>query len=223
MKPILFIDNRSPPVRSCLMLIKALQMDVEYKQIDLFSREHLTSEYKMINPAHTVPALQDGDLTLTDSHAILIYLASKYGPETNFYPNDEISRIQIINKLFFESSVLFRHDSDMMSEIFRTGLKDVTKHKAKLYDVYSMLEKFLGDSSYIASDNLTIADFSMVTTLSTVDLIFPVTADKWPQLHDWFQRMKTLAYYDVNETGLDNLKTALTSFASFNFEDTKDN
>lgn len=40
MKPKLYLDRRSPPVRAVLMLIEALQIDIEENPIDLFKGEH---------------------------------------------------------------------------------------------------------------------------------------------------------------------------------------
>lgn len=63
---------------------------------------------------------------------------------------------------------------------------------------------------------MTIADFSIITTLSTVDLIFPVTAAKWPRLRSWIQKMQALPYYqDANQVGLDRLREALRNYAKF--------
>lgn len=45
MKPIVYCDDRSPPVRSVLMLIEELNIDVDIIQIDLFGREHLKEDY----------------------------------------------------------------------------------------------------------------------------------------------------------------------------------
>lgn len=56
---------------------------------------------------------------------------------------------------------------------------------------------------------MTIADISIVTIVSTVDMIVPITADAWPKLHDWwYKEMKALPYYDkANADGLMALKT----------------
>lgn len=45
MKPILYYDDRSPPVRSILLLIKALNIDLEYQFVDLFKGKHLDPEF----------------------------------------------------------------------------------------------------------------------------------------------------------------------------------
>lgn len=62
---------------------------------------------------------------------------------------------------------------------------------------------------------MTIADFSVVTTLSTTSLLFPVTSDKWPLLYRWFQSMKLLPCYKTNLDGLEKLQIELEAFGKF--------
>lgn len=66
-----------------------------------------------INPQHTVPALQHGELTLHDSHSILLYLAETFAtPQKEWLPSDRRDRIKVIDRLFFNGTNLFRRDSD---------------------------------------------------------------------------------------------------------------
>lgn len=41
----LYYDERSPPVRSVLMLIKMLNIEVDLKEVDLFKRKQLREEF----------------------------------------------------------------------------------------------------------------------------------------------------------------------------------
>lgn len=45
MKPELYVDRRSPPVRSVLLLVEALGIDVTEKAIDLAKGEHCSPEF----------------------------------------------------------------------------------------------------------------------------------------------------------------------------------
>lgn len=50
MKPELYLDKRSPPVRSVLMLVEALGIEVEEKFIDLSKGEHFEEHFlKVLN------------------------------------------------------------------------------------------------------------------------------------------------------------------------------
>lgn len=64
---------------------------------------------------------------------------------------------------------------------------------------------------------MTIADFSIVTVVSTVDMIAPVTSAAWPKLHHWWNNeMKTLPYYEKsNAEGLAALKAWIQANTDF--------
>uniref|UniRef100_A0A1I8N272 Uncharacterized protein n=1 Tax=Musca domestica TaxID=7370 RepID=A0A1I8N272_MUSDO len=222
----LYYDERSPPVRSVLMLIKMLNIEVDLKEVDLFKREQLREEFLELNPAHTVPVLIHDDLTLTDSHAILIHLCEKYQrDDQDLWPRDYKERLKVLNLLLFSCSVVFRRDSDVMSEIVRKTFPkiDLEYHQRKIHEVYDMMERYLGRNKYLALDKLTIADLSAITTLSTVDLIFPIQTEpetlaataKWPLLTAWMQRLKELPEYQINAKGLNIFREVLKVYGKF--------
>ncbi|KAF9407634.1 hypothetical protein HW555_012407 [Spodoptera exigua] len=71
----------SPPARATLILAELLGLKIETREVNLPSRQQFSPEYLEKNPLHTVPLLEDDGLVLQDSHAIMIYLVSKYGIE----------------------------------------------------------------------------------------------------------------------------------------------
>ena len=67
-------------------------LDVEYESIpvDFFpGREHKSEAFKAINPLGHIPVIVDGDYTLRDAHAILVYLAARYDPTGRWYPTHD--------------------------------------------------------------------------------------------------------------------------------------
>lgn len=62
-----------------------LGLDVELVLVDLAAGEHKSEAFLKINSFGQVPALVDGDVTITDSNAILVYLAKKAG-RTDWLP-----------------------------------------------------------------------------------------------------------------------------------------
>lgn len=60
-----------------------------------------------------MPAYRDDKVTLTDSHSIAIYLCGKYADKSKqIWPTEPVERINVLNKLFYSGTVLFRRDSD---------------------------------------------------------------------------------------------------------------
>lgn len=75
--------------------------------------------------------------------------------------------------------------------------------KEALYEVYGFLEKFLANGPYMVGNSLTVADFSILSSLSSVNLIVPVDAAKFPKLAEWLGRMEKLPFYSkANGIGL---------------------
>lgn len=104
---------------------------------------------------HTVPTFKDSKVTLTDSHAILIYLCENYGNEnSHLWPSDPIERISVLNKLFYSGTLLFRRDSDAMGNIivYKANKQQVEEYVIKLQEQFNILEKFLTSNKFIAGE-----------------------------------------------------------------------
>ncbi len=84
------VSMTSRPVR---LFIAESGIDVEQQTIDLMTGEHHQEPYVSINPNRLVPVLDDGDLRLTESSAILKYLADKI--DSPAYPKDLLARAKV--------------------------------------------------------------------------------------------------------------------------------
>lgn len=60
-----------------------------------------------MNPQHTVPVLDDNGTIVCESHAIMIYLVSKYGKDDSLYSKELVKQAKLNAALHFESGVLF--------------------------------------------------------------------------------------------------------------------
>ena len=77
------VSMTSRPVR---LFIAESGIDVDEQMIDLMTGEHHQEPFASINPNRLVPVLDDGDFRLTESSAILKYLADKI--DSTAYPKD---------------------------------------------------------------------------------------------------------------------------------------
>lgn len=129
-----------------------------------------TNEFKAMNPNGTVPVLQDGALTLWESHAILRYLVTEKGDAT-LYPAAPADRAPIdqwmdwtannfwppIRDMFlgyFIKSGVDRQDPTILAacERFAPGAKIAAEH--------------LASQPYMAGDNFSIADIPLAIYLN---------------------------------------------------------
>uniref|UniRef100_A0A182WH79 glutathione transferase n=1 Tax=Anopheles minimus TaxID=112268 RepID=A0A182WH79_9DIPT len=206
---VLYYDEVSPPVRGVLLTIAALGVKdrIKFEYINLFNGGHLSADFLKINPLHTIPVLRHGDLTLIDSHAIIVYLCDTFAsPEDTFAISDTLTRAKVFNMLCFNNGHLFQRDAEVMRKVFSGEITDPSKHLKPIEETIDALEHFLRNSRYTALDHLSVADLAIVATLSTLNLLIPIDADRWPRVHDWFKGMQELPYYnEQNGVGLEKL------------------
>lgn len=79
----------------------------------------------------------------------------------------------------------------------------------KANETYGLLNAFLEQDEWIAGDQITIADFSVAATLSSLILVVPLDRDKYPKVAKWFAKMEVHPSYEVNRVGLQPMKELL--------------
>lgn len=104
--PTLFSNKNSGNSYKARLLASHLNIPLEVIEIDLRHGEQRSEKFLAINPKGEVPTLLDGDLVLTDSAAILVYLAGKYpDPDGNsWWSADVTEQALITNWLAFTAS-----------------------------------------------------------------------------------------------------------------------
>lgn len=204
MATVIYKSAVSPPARATLMLVDILGLKVETREVNLPAREQYHPKYLEKNPLHTVPLLEDDGLVLADSHAIMMYLVSKYGDEQqDLYPKDVRTRAIVDQRLFFDATILFPRLRSVIYSVVKYRAPGLTDEQiADIIEGYDVAEKYLREKAYIAGDVLTVADISCVATISSLNCIINIDA-KYGKLREWWNRMKSESWYQKeNEPGL---------------------
>nr|CAD7259412.1 unnamed protein product [Timema shepardi] len=161
----------SPPCRSVLLVAKAVGIKMNLKLVDLGSGENLTPQYLKMNPQHTVPTLNDNGFSLWESRAILGYLVNKFGESDDpLYPRDPKKRALVDQRLYFDIGTLYQRFGDYCYPVIFNGAEFEPEKLAKLEEAVQFLDKFLEGQQWVAGSNLTIADISIVVTLSSAEV-----------------------------------------------------
>lgn len=156
-----FFFHPSPNPMKAALLLEELQVPYELVGVDTFKGEQHTPAFRKINPNAKVPALVDGDATVFDSHAILLYLAEKHG---RFLPSGAVERAALLSWLQFIATGLspfsgqavhfLHHAPEALPYARNRYLKEVERH-------YRVLDERLAQSRYLAGDEYSIADMAL--------------------------------------------------------------
>ncbi|MCY0093789.1 glutathione S-transferase family protein [Hoeflea ulvae] len=159
---IKFFYNGAPNPLKIALFLEEAGLDYEAIPVDTKRGDQHTAEYRAINPNSKVPAIIDGDITIFDSNAILLYLAEKTG---QFLPTDGgKSRGQLLSWLMFVASgigpysgqaVHFRHFAPGENPYAR----DRYAHEARRH--WQIIEDRLAASPYMLGGDYSIVDMSV--------------------------------------------------------------
>ncbi len=162
---------RVRPTRSIRVrwTLQELGVDFEPIRVDLLAGEHRRPEFLKINPAGKIPVLVDADLVLTESVAIVLYLADKYS-DKDLIPTDLKERVQVNRWLLYAATELeqplwriSRHTVLYPEEQRLPG--DVILASQEFKEMASVLEEHMQRRQFVVGDSVTVADFVMAYTL----------------------------------------------------------
>lgn len=207
MTTVLYHAPRSAPCRAVRLLARALGVQLNLKPIETLKGETRTPEFLKMNPQHCIPTIVDNGYVLWESHAILGYLADKYSKDDSLYPKDVNKRGLVNNRLFFDIGTLYAGFFGYYVPVLRTGKLGDPSFKTKIDEGFELLNTFLEGENWVAGSNLTIADYSIVATVASFDVL-GYEVNKWKNVSEWYKRaQQTMAGYDeINGEGCRILK-----------------
>ncbi len=147
--------------------------------------EHRADAYRAINPQMLVPFLQDGELGIAQSMAILEYLEERY-PETPLLPTDEPSRTQVRSFCNLIACEIHPLNNLRVQQYLRDKLGADKKAGEDWYahwinEGFAALEQLAGDGSCVFGDTPTLADAFLVPQMYNARR-FEVPLDSFPKL-----------------------------------------
>lgn len=131
----------------------------EVINVDLGSGAHKQDDFLAMNPAGQVPVIEDGETVISDSNAILVYLARKYAPA--YMPTDPFGEAEVQKFLTLAAGELaFGPAAARLINVFKAPLdKDFTH--ATSAKVLGKLEAHLEDRTWLVGETPTIADVAI--------------------------------------------------------------
>ncbi|XP_054448624.1 glutathione S-transferase theta-3-like [Pteronotus mesoamericanus] len=202
----LYLDLLSQPCRAVYIFAKKNGIPFELRTVELLKGQHLSDAFAQVNPLRKVPALKDGDFTLAESVAILLYLSRKYEAPDHWYPQDLQARAHVDEYLAWQHTALRSACTramwqKMMLPVFLgqpVPPETLACTLAELDKCLQLLEdKFLKDKDFLAGPRISVADLVAIT-----ELMHPVSAgcpvfESRPKLAAWRQRVEAAVGEDL--------------------------
>jgi glutathione S-transferase len=192
------------------LLLSFLDIPHRVIDVDLMTDAQHQPAYLAINPRGEVPALTDGGLTLRDSAAILVYLASTYGPQP-WYPPQPRAMAEIAEWLAFAASwvqfgvftaralVSFGIPANGLPPDFPASLDEACIRGRRSLEI---LDAHLARQTWLVGAKPTIADIANFPYVALAPM-GDIELSPYPAVEAWIARFKALPRF-VDIAGLDD-------------------
>lgn len=201
----LYYHPGSTTSRSVMLFAAEAGIPLDLQLVDLFKGEQYGPAYEAVNPNHLVPMLEDGGFRLTESSAILKYLAEKTGSPA--YPRDLQQRARVNERMDWTNTQLnrdycygfvypqifsfHRRRSDEAQQAQLAWARERAQGWLKVLD-----QHILGPGrNWFCGETITLADYFAAPFVHVGELTGSDYA-AYPNVRAWLARMKSLRQWE---------------------------
>ncbi|XP_069136424.1 glutathione S-transferase theta-1-like [Argopecten irradians] len=197
-----YYDFMSQPCRALYIFLKLNKIPFEHKLVALRKGEHMGEDFKKVSPISRVPVIDDDGFVLTESVAILKYLAAKHNVPDHWYPRNDIKAQARVDEFMNYQHLSTRINMAMLFQnltiIPRMRNKPVDWKKVESFrkgvgiTVDQIDKHFLKDNRpFLAGDNMSIAD---ILGICEVMQLYACCEERFiesnPTVNAWAERLK---------------------------------
>ena len=185
---------KSGHAHRALVFAKLAGIAHEAVLVDLAAGEHKTASFLAMNPNGQVPVLEDGETVVSDSNAILIYLARKYAP--NWLPSDPLGEANVQRWLTLAAGeIAFGSCAARLITVFGAPL-DADFAAATAAKAMQKLETGLDGRDWLVGDRPTVADVAAYSYTAHAPE-GNISLEPYPNVQAWIPRFEALDGFEA--------------------------
>lgn len=175
-----------------VLFLSMLGLPFELTEIDLLQRAQRTPEFLRRNAFGQVPVIEDGELTLADSNAILVYLNERYAPEpARWLPRDPVGAARVQRWLSVAAGPLANGPATArVIQLFRQPA-DPAPVIERSHQLLCVMEGELAHQPFLAAPSATLADIANYSYVARAPE-GNVSLDDYARLRAWLARIEAL-------------------------------
>jgi glutathione S-transferase len=172
------------------LMMSLLGLPFDIVPVDLGGGEHKRAPFLGVNPFGQVPVLRDGDVTISDSTAILIYLVSKFGGE-RWLPRDPAKAADVQRWLSIASGEMAFGLGQARAAVLFGFPYDLAAATRLGHTLLQQMDKNLADSPFLSGSTATVADVACYAYTAHAPE-GRISLDAYPHVRAWLARVEAL-------------------------------
>ena len=174
------------------LFLSLLGLPFELVDVELAAGAHKRPDFLAMNLFGQVPVIQDGEVTLADSNAILVYLARRYAADVEqWLPSDPLAAAHVQRWLSVAAGLLaFGPAYARVIQLFKSPASP-NEAIARAHNLFKVMEQQLEKSAFLTGSTPSLADVANYSYVARAPEGNVSLAD-YPQLRAWLAFMEAL-------------------------------
>lgn len=186
----LFGHPISGHVHRVRLMLSLLGLPFEEVTVDLLQREHKSPGFLARNLFGQLPVIEDGELTLADSNAILVYLAGTYDASRRWWPTEPLAQAQVQRWFSVAAGPLaYGPSAARVAVLFQRP--DNPAARAIATQLFTTLDQHLAAREWLAAEHATLADVAMYSYTAHAPE-GAVSLEPYPAVRRWLAHVEAL-------------------------------
>jgi glutathione S-transferase len=174
------------------LFLSLLGLPCELIAVDMVRGAHKAADFvAKNNPFGQVPVMEDGDIAIADSNAILVYLATRYDSARRWLPRDPVAAARVQQWLSVAAGQLAYGPSMARLAVLFGARLDLERARAIGRQLYDVLDGYLIDRRFLVGDTPTIADIAIYSYTAHAPE-GGVLLDPYAHVRAWLARIEAL-------------------------------
>ncbi len=172
------------------LFLSLLDLPFEMVEVNLGAAAHKQPDFLKRNPFGQVPVLEDDGVIVSDSAAILVYLATKYA-DPMWLPKDPEGAAAVQKWLSVaQGQIAYGPAAARLVNVFGVQC-DHEQAKIIAHSLFALIETHLSGRSFLVGDHPTIADVAGYTYIAHAPE-GDISLQPYPQIRGWLTRVEQL-------------------------------
>ncbi|KAL7836958.1 hypothetical protein AOLI_G00282420 [Acnodon oligacanthus] len=203
-----YLDILSQPSRAVLIFLRHTGIPHTVQTVALRRGEQKSAEFTRLNPMQKVPVIEHKGFVLTESDAVLKYLATVYNVPEHWYPREPLRRARVDEYTAWHHTNTRLHAATVfITEVLMPRMLGRPANPEKLQKAVEELEQtmqkldkmFLKRQAFLCGDDISIADL-----LAICEIMQPLAGGRdvlknHPNLQSWRSRVQAALGEPFNE------------------------
>jgi glutathione S-transferase len=168
-----------------------LTLDLPHRFSPAPAEVRRSAAFRQLNPLGQIPVLEDGDLVLADSNAIMVYLVKRYAPDSHWLPEEAAAASRVQRWLSIAAGEVM-HGPATARMVAQWGAKGDPVGAVEIAGrLLRFMDAHLADRTYLAAEHPTIADLACYSYVAHAPE-GGIALDPYPTVRAWLRRVEAI-------------------------------